>query len=398
MDLDLGYYKCCDKIFFNKAEACIYAQQTFQYLQWVFHDDVFNAYPWHIEPEQTLDELYDIRAREIREKYDYVIISYSGGCDSNNVLESFIRQGLHIDEIITNHMTQATEKTLVLSSNFKEPTNFYAEHQLHVLPRLNYIKNKCPNTKITVLDMSQIVVDAFSNVKDIDWIFNYRDNLAVGQRNRYDYTKFREFNNTLDQGKSIAMVTGVDKPFAKIENNNFYLTIGDTGTNFPPITDFVKHPNFKVEFFYWGKTTVPLMCKQSHVFKKYVEQNTWLLKYLKEPNYITNREVIEPTLRNVIYTTWDKNWYQAKKASYLWKHHDYEKFYNNIKNERNDLHSLEVWRRGIEYLEKCATNYVRFEGSGENRFGSGFKTMVKKFCIGPMNLPKIIDQQYSVNK
>ena len=31
----------------------------------------------------------------------------------------------------------------------------------------------------------------------------------------------------------------------------------------------------------------------------------------------------------------------------------------------------------------------RFEGSGENQFGSGFRTMVKKFCIGPMNIPEI---------
>ena len=78
-------------------------------MDWIFHDDAFSKYPWHIEPEASLDQLYDARARQLREKYDYVVLSYSGGSDTHNILESFIRQGLHIDEIVTNHMTTATQ-------------------------------------------------------------------------------------------------------------------------------------------------------------------------------------------------------------------------------------------------------------------------------------------------
>ena len=67
----LGYYSCNNLFFNSKIEACIYGTAHKQPVKWHFNDDIFDNYPWHIEPAETLDELYDRRAREIREKYDY---------------------------------------------------------------------------------------------------------------------------------------------------------------------------------------------------------------------------------------------------------------------------------------------------------------------------------------
>lgn len=148
IDTDLSYYTCNGINFVSKINACIYSQTVNKPVEWIFHNDVYSNYPWHIEPEQTLDELYDARSRQIREEYDYVILSYSGGSDTNNILESFIRQGLHIDEIVTNHITKATEKFTILDPTNKLASNFAAEHQLQAVPRLQYIHSKLPKQRL----------------------------------------------------------------------------------------------------------------------------------------------------------------------------------------------------------------------------------------------------------
>ena len=98
---ELGYYTCDSKVFSSKIHACIHSTQTKKPLTWHFNDEVFDNYPWHIEPEETIDELYFRRARQLREKYDYICLAFSGGGDSNNILEAFLRQGLFIDEVVT---------------------------------------------------------------------------------------------------------------------------------------------------------------------------------------------------------------------------------------------------------------------------------------------------------
>ena len=102
MNKNLGYYTVGNREFFSKIQACIHATTTNQDPIWHFNNDVFNNFDWTIEPSETLDELYNARARQLREEYDYVALSYSGGSDSHNILMSFLRQGLHIDELIIN--------------------------------------------------------------------------------------------------------------------------------------------------------------------------------------------------------------------------------------------------------------------------------------------------------
>ena len=105
----LGYYTVGDVEFDSKIKACIYAQTNNQDVVWHFNNEIFEKYSWHIEPEKSLDELYDLRARQLRESYDYIMLSFSGGSDSNQIAESFMRQGLLIDEIIVNTMEKANQ-------------------------------------------------------------------------------------------------------------------------------------------------------------------------------------------------------------------------------------------------------------------------------------------------
>ena len=102
IDKKLGFYVCNGQEFSSKIRALLYSNEVNKPVEWMFNDRVFQSYDWTVEPIETLDELYDHRAKQLRSQYDYVILSYSGGADSHNILMSFVRQGLHIDEIITN--------------------------------------------------------------------------------------------------------------------------------------------------------------------------------------------------------------------------------------------------------------------------------------------------------
>jgi hypothetical protein len=109
-----GYYEVGDKIYFNKIEAVRAASQTKQQLVWHFHDDVFGKFDWSIRPQGTLRDLYRERAQQIRDKYDYIIIYFSGGADSWTVLNSFLANGIHVDEVFTHAAIQLKENTKML--------------------------------------------------------------------------------------------------------------------------------------------------------------------------------------------------------------------------------------------------------------------------------------------
>ena len=113
MNKKLGYYSVGLQEFDSKIKACQLASKVLEKIQspnivkWHFNDEIFSTYNWSIEPRESLADLYKKRAKHLREQYDYIIISYSGGADSHNVVMSFLNQGLFIDELVVTHMDKA---------------------------------------------------------------------------------------------------------------------------------------------------------------------------------------------------------------------------------------------------------------------------------------------------
>ena len=96
-----GYYTVGDLKTYSKLEAVEWQQRFGHFPEWNFNKVVFDACDWQQEPAIDLWELYKARARQIRDSYDHVVIFYSGGSDSHNLLSAWIDAGLKIDEILT---------------------------------------------------------------------------------------------------------------------------------------------------------------------------------------------------------------------------------------------------------------------------------------------------------
>ena len=105
-----GYYTVGSSVYLNKTQAAIASNITNQKINFHYNEDIFDSYDWTQEPEPGvgLAEFYRRRALQIRNKYDYVILLYSGGPDSTNVLNSFVDNNILIDEIVNMNSYKQT--------------------------------------------------------------------------------------------------------------------------------------------------------------------------------------------------------------------------------------------------------------------------------------------------
>ena len=376
---ELGYYSCSGIVFETKLQAMLYANRKTLPIQWHFNDEKFNSYDWSIEPELTLDQLYDLRARQIREEYDYVILSYSGGSDSHNILESFLRQGLFIDEIITNWALDVSSKFIVNDVKVKDAWNNNAEFHLNTKNRLDYIKNKSPNTRITLLDTSKTILDSLLNNSNGDWVNTKNDVFNATGAFHWNPLYFLELRKRLDKLNRIGYIIGIDKPKLLIKENNLYLYFVDKPTGLVALQDSINdYSNITPILFYWSPETCDLLCKQSHTVFKYIKTNSNLKEIWKSTDAGVLRKTQEPLLRNMIYTTWNNNWFQVDKTVQDW---DCEWDYWFTKG-MSDSKEYAIWLDGLKNLKPKISNFIVYNQDGSIK---GTKYYVSNFYhIGSM--------------
>lgn len=358
---ELGYYTCENKVFETKLEAMLYANPKNLPINWHFNDNIFNSYDWTIEPELSLDALYDRRAKEIREQYDYIILSYSGGSDSNNILESFLRQGLFIDEIVTKWPLDITEKYIVKDVNVTKAWNNTAEFYLHAADRLNYIKNKSPHTKITFLDTSKSIVDSLLDNTNADWIYKKNDKFNVAGAFSFNPLYFKEVRRRFDSLRNVAYIGGIDKPKMMIKNNKLYLYFIDKVAGLAPVREHIaEYEDITPVYFYWAPSTCDLLCKQAHTVYKHIKSNPTYKRVWESTHSNDIRIVQEQLLRDMIYTTWNKEWFQVEKATLDWHCELDEWFTEGWKGTKEHA----IWLDGLNALTSQISNFIRYNNNG----------------------------------
>ena len=354
----LGYYTVNGVEFDSKIQACFFAQEKNAKVKWHFNDTVFKTYNWENEPQLSLDQLYDLRAKQLRDTYDYIILSYSGGSDSQNIVESFIRQGLHLDEIIVNTMEKANYKHTIIDPNNKDPRNAAAEHYLQTIPRLKEIEKRSPKTKITILDMSDYLFESWLSAGDASWIMDKKEGLNPLNVTRFNYIHFDETRKKFDRSKKLALVLGIEKPRTFIHSNgDFYIRFNDRSTNIITIENHIKeYDNSTVEYFYWAPESIDILCKQAHIIKKWLELNPNKQQYWYGKNMTADlfRTMHERELRPILYSTWDNSWYQADKATLDW-YSEFDSWYTE--GHKGTKHH-DIWKQGIDYVSKHASNFI----------------------------------------
>lgn len=382
IDKTLGYYICNGVEFESKIQALFYSNTIQKPVDWVFNDIEFGMHNWEIEPLETLDCLYDRRARDLREKYDYLILSYSGGADSHNVLMSFVRQGLLVDEILVNTLEKGWKKHTTLDPNNKSSSNSGAEHYLQTLPRLKELENQISKTKITICDLTDHVYESFLNVGNASWVMDKREALNPIGVTRYNYIYFSEVRKQFDKSKKIGLILGVEKPKSLIHNGDFYIRFNDRAANMISIINhFTDYDNTTLEYFYWSPDAVPLLIKQGHVIKEWLENYPKYQQYwdTRVTTFRTVRLWHERLLRTVVYpTTWNNNWFQVDKAVLDW----YSEFDNWFIEGAIGSKQHQIWKEGVSHIQTNLKDFLKIDELTNQP--DGLKMFIKKYKIGKM--------------
>jgi len=274
------HYSVGNRKTFFKQQAIIWATETGETLRYIL-PNWLRELPVHIEPQESLEQLCERRARAIRESNDRVRIYYSGGVDSGYMLDTFIKNNLHIDEIVM-------AKSGIAEADW--------EIESVAVPYVESLRTKIPQTKITIL--SPTMNDYMEWFKNAYWFENYT---KLGKI--YGFTALRLNRKLLstsinDTGSKSANVFGLDKPFIHFVNGEWYtLTLDVSGDE--------RQLDTSDNTFYAFYQDDPLIyTKQCHLLKRSIESNIpnkkdynkvcfWHPKYQRLWNTSVNRVATE---------------------------------------------------------------------------------------------------------
>jgi hypothetical protein len=354
----LGYYKVGERVFYSKPEAYIYATQTNQTPGWFFNNVDLAKFNWLQEPEVGIQELYRLRAVQLREQYDWIRVEASGGGDSTTAIFAFLLNGIHLDEVIFRYPAQADKDVTNDPWNTK-PENTLSERQFAAEPLLRWIKDHHPNVKVTIQDYSEnLLKDNY--MQDESWVFTTRDWFQPGHGIKHNNFATREHLALADSGKKICALYGIDKPKVCLVDGKWYVYYADLQANHPcPIVG--DYTNVTSELFYWTPDMPEIVCKQAHMIKNWFDmsQNQHVRHLVQTAQANTNqRTVYEHIAKSIIYPDYDlETWQTSKPTTSFYNEMDHW-FHVNLKGTK--LYS--AWETGLQLLvDKIDSKYFQFE-------------------------------------
>jgi hypothetical protein len=259
----LGYYQIGDLKFYSKLEAIEVHTKTGHHPHWNFHDATFSSYKWNVEPKESILELYRQRAQQIRDQYDYVVLMYSAGADSQTALEAFIDNDIELDEVcsLINYQAAGTKNNYLNDEIFNLAIPLAKEAQL-----------RQPNLKHRIFDISDAILN-FHLDHDDDWIYYtnnmYAPNNVIRQRL---HKHIPDWQKIAESGKRIAVIYGVDRPRVRHIKGHYYFHFLDSLLSNSCI--HASDANITGELFYWTPDLPEICIKQGQLIRQYLESRS----------------------------------------------------------------------------------------------------------------------------
>lgn len=318
-----GYYIVNGERIDNKLYAMIKATETKSDLAWWYYDEQFDLATRTYKSRVPLTTLYKQRAQQLRDKYDYLILNYSGGSDSHNILHSFLQNNIKLDLIYVQWPESLVDKGIYTPNSLdKSNANFHSEWDLVLKKDLEWLGKNRPEIKIEIGDWTKTVREKF--YKD-DIFANNVSNLPSIARAQKQNTFSRTEGELALQGKRVGSIFGVDKPNVVKKGDKWFFYFTDTACMTQPNPD---NPD-GIEYFYWSPEFPAIAVEQAYLMKELFERRPDLV-YLVQAR--SERIAQDPTFSQwpyerhyaeyhktaelaklVCYPHWDFNRFQADK-------------------------------------------------------------------------------------
>jgi hypothetical protein len=261
-----GYYRVGDLKFYSKLEAIEMHTRTGVHPHWDFNEAVFSSYDWTIEPKENILELYRQRAQQLRDQYDYIVLVYSGGADSETILQSFIDNDILLDEVAS----------YVNYAGTGSKTSFMNEEIFgNAIPRLARLKEQYPWLKHRVIEMADLQLEHFKKQEvKFDWIYSVNSCFDSNCVAREELPlNIKDWANIINQGKKLCLLWGYDKPRVFHENGRFSMKFIDIIDSGPTVKSFKGQLPYSDEPFYWTPDLPNIVIKQGHLIKNYLNNH-----------------------------------------------------------------------------------------------------------------------------
>jgi hypothetical protein len=188
------------------------------------------------------------------------------------------------------------------------------------------------------------------------------------------------------------MLLGIEKPRTYIKGNMFKMCFSDKAVNIATVSEFIpEYDNTSIEYFYWHPDAAPIIAKQCHVIKRWLEHNPNYIKIWKPKDiseiWTNHRKYHERILRPLLYnSTWHSSYWQSDKSTKDWYSEIDDWFWNSHKNSAEHA----IWRAGLDYVKENASDWMM---DGDNE---GLKGFLHAYEIGEIK-PTIILPTEDIN-
>jgi hypothetical protein len=265
LNYNFPHYYCNDgKIFVNKLDAVNYNIKNNQYkffnydkqVLFNYYDNVWSKCDWTKEPPESIDYYYKEQAQRIRDEYDYVMLCYSGGFDSTNILETFHFNNIKLDKIIVVGAFGQDKFN-------NDDTNFNGELYINAYP---YLKELGLENITETHDYSNYCNDP-KNFSLYEYGEQWVD--IIGTRFSPAHWFFRDIEKYVVpphmENKKVAIIFGRDKPhlmYDSTDNPGFFFRDN-------PVQDYgrlnERVNNIDRINFYWDPNYTNILIKQVHM-------------------------------------------------------------------------------------------------------------------------------------
>jgi hypothetical protein len=241
--------------FFFKSK--IKALEHSNNLNYYYYDKQYNSIDWTIEPSGNIQGLYKDNALRLREKYDYLILCFSGGYDSTQILETFILNNIRIDKIITvgafsKDNNSESDDNMNIEA-YKNAFSFIKKYNLSsIYETFDYTKWFDIPSNFSIYEHGESWIDEIGSLFSPHHFF-WRDLEEIVVPNSW-------------RSKRTGIIFGIEKPYLFYEDSNFYFCFRDSLVN---QYGNRNHSQFSDRvLFFWDPTYPQILVKQLHLLKK----------------------------------------------------------------------------------------------------------------------------------
>lgn len=341
-----GFYEVAGQRYISKFQAFEAALPNGWLPHWNYHEHAFDQYNWEQEPTESIEELYAQRARELRDRYDRVILWYSGGSDSHTIARTFIDNHIHIDEIWHRTSVDRWSRT---DAN-KDPENQPNESRFTAIPQLKQIQEDAPNTTVKIFDAMDYAIDQWRTglVRPDEMTFF---SPLLHSKVHSDLFNTSSANRTVK-------ICGIDKPRVFKENGAWYFAFLDISLN-----DQIMHNRARPDSseedacFFWDPVAANIIIKQCHMIIRWFEAHPEMDHLTVKNISHEDRHLRDEIIKSIIYPKWDLNTWQVAKPRTKVAYPEFHWFYQNNSDlaVRNFKDSLRWYSEEVNILRKTSS-------------------------------------------